>query len=157
MRILDTLNNVIENPNFDLGHLIEDRIFVQHHEAVIGRAEEGHYEVIAEYKDHNGDVYGKDVAWIVDVEAIEEKEAWDEYEDILRFIEFTPEELQAREDANKAENAISTQVQELQAKVDELLNIKNENEILKATIASLQEQLALQEECLVEVANIIYA
>ena len=152
MRILDIFNNIVEEPNFEVGHLVEDRIFIAHHEAVEGRVEEGHYEVIAEYP--NG---GKDVAWVVDVEAIEACEAWDEYEDILRFVEYTEEELQAMEEARKAENAVYDQIQKLHEQISELLNIKSENEALRATVAMLQEQLALQEECLVEVANIIYA
>lgn len=93
MRILDINNVEIESPDFNLGYLKHDTVFVQHHEAVEAVEEQGHEEIIAEYKNHKGEVYGRDVAWIVDVEAVEAKEAWDEYEDIQRYVLYTEEEL----------------------------------------------------------------
>jgi hypothetical protein len=63
-----------------------------HHEAIKAVEEVGHYEVVAEYP--NG---GKDVEWIVDTPGVEAKEAWDEYEDILRYIPYTETELKIQE------------------------------------------------------------
>lgn len=88
MRILDEHNIEIENPDSELGYLKEGKLFIQHHEAVEAVAETGHFEVIAEYP--NG---GKDVKWVIDVEAVEAAEAWDEYEDIMRYVLYTEEEL----------------------------------------------------------------
>lgn len=97
MKIYDENNVELFEPDLSLGYLVEDRIFIAHHEAVEAVAEEGHWETIAEYP--NG---GKDVAWIVDVQKVEHKEAWDEYEDILRFVRYTDEELaQIEEDNNR--------------------------------------------------------
>lgn len=127
MRILDKNNNVIENPNFELGHLVEEQIFVQHHDAVIGRVEEGHYEVIAEYPETGG----KDVEWVIDVEGVEACDAWDEYEDILRFVEYTAEELAEIEAARQAEEAEAHRVE------NELAQAKSEIEELKNQIAQL--------------------
>ena len=93
MRILDINNVEIESPDFNLGYLKEDKIFVAHHEAVEAVEEQGHEEIVAEYKNHKGEVYGRDVAWVVNVEAVEAKEAWDEYEDIQRYVLYTEEEL----------------------------------------------------------------
>ena len=91
MRILDINGNEITNPDLSLGRLEEEKLFVAHHEAVEEVPEAGHYKVIAEYPETGG----KDVEWVVDVPAVEAQEAWDEYEDILRYIPFTEEELEA--------------------------------------------------------------
>lgn len=88
MRIFNQQNEEIKTYDETLGYLINDRLLVKHHEAVEAVDEEGHYEVIAEYP--NG---GKDVEWVVDVEKVEAKDAYDEYEDILRYIPFTQEDL----------------------------------------------------------------
>lgn len=99
MRILDENNiELIEGQiNLELGYLKPESIISIHHEAIEETKEVGHYEVIAEYP--NG---GKDVAWIIDTPGIEAKEAWDEYEDIQRYVLYTEEELAAR-DAKKKE------------------------------------------------------
>ena len=89
MRILDENGAEIQKPDYDKGYVIEDKCFVTRHEAVEAMEEQGHWDVIAEYP--NG---GKDVAWVVDIPGVEAAEAWDEYEDILRFVLFTPEELE---------------------------------------------------------------
>ena len=99
MRILDENNIELteEQINLELGYLKPESIISIHHEATKEVKEVGHYEVIAEYP--NG---GKDVAWIIDVPGIEAKEAWDEYEDIQRYILYTEEELAARDAEKKA-------------------------------------------------------
>ena len=108
MRILDQNGNEIleSDVNYDTGYLKNDRILICHRESVDAVAEEGHWETIREYP--NG---GKDVDWIVDVPGIEAKEAWDEYEDVLRFIPYTNEEIAERAAANKEE-------EERQARLD---------------------------------------
>lgn len=92
MRILDQNDKEIqpEDVDYHLGKLSDDRIFIKHHEAVKAVKEKGHLETIQEYP--NG---GKDVEWRVDVEGVAAKDAWDEYEDIKRYIKFTEEELKA--------------------------------------------------------------
>lgn len=89
MRILDINGNEIINPDLSLGHLENDKIFVAHHEAVDAVSEQGHYEVVAEYPETGG----KDVEWIIDVQAVDAQEAWDEYEDVMRYVLYTDEEL----------------------------------------------------------------
>lgn len=88
MRIFDKFNNLLDSYDESKGYLKNDTILICHHEAVEAVEEQGHFECVAEYP--NG---GKDTVWVVDVPAVEEKDAWDEYEDILRFIEFTTNEL----------------------------------------------------------------
>ena len=99
MRILNQndIELTEEEINLELGYLKPESIVSVHHEATKEVKEVGHYEVIAEYP--NG---GKDVAWIVDVPGIEAKEAWDEYEDIQRYVLYTEEELAARDAEKKA-------------------------------------------------------
>lgn len=91
MKILDQAGNEILEPDYSLGYIVEENVLVAHHEAVEPVEETGHYEVLAEYE--NG---GKDVAWVVDVEAVEAAEAWDEYEKILRYIPYTAQQLAER-------------------------------------------------------------
>lgn len=97
MKIYDENNVELFDPDLSLGYLVEDKIFIAHHEAVQAVAEEGHWETVAEYP--NG---GKDVAWVVDVTAVDQADAWDEYEDILRYVPYTEDELaQIEEDKNR--------------------------------------------------------
>ena len=115
MRILDENNIELteDQINLELGYLRPESIISIHHEAIEETKEVGHYEVIAEYP--NG---GKDVAWIIDVPGIEAKEAWDEYEDIQRYILYTEEELAAKEAEKKAkeeEAKLNAQLRQLAA------------------------------------------
>ena len=115
MRILDENNIELieEQINLELGYLRPESIISIHHEAIEKTKEVGHYEVIAEYP--NG---GKDVAWIIDVPGIEAKEAWDEYEDIQRYILYTEEELAAKDAEKKAkeeEAMLNAQLRQLAA------------------------------------------
>lgn len=118
MRIFDENGNLLDSYDETKGRLVEDRLFVCHHEAIEPVEEQGHWETIAEYP--NG---GKDVDWIVDVEAVEAKEAWDEYEDILRYIPYTEEELAeieaAKEEAYR--NSPEYRVSEMEAILTALL------------------------------------
>ena len=99
MRILDENNIELTEAQIklELGYLKPESIISIHHEAIEETKEVGHYEVIAEYP--NG---GKDVAWIIDVPGTEAKEAWDEYEDIQRYVLYIEEELAAKEAEKKA-------------------------------------------------------
>lgn len=127
MRILDADNREIASPDMALGRLEEDKILVAHHDAVEAVEEQWHYETIAEYP--NG---GKDVEKIVDVPGVEEKDAWDEYEDILRYIPYTPEEL---------------------AEMEAARNQPTQEE----RIAELENQNQMLTECLMEMSQIVYA
>ena len=115
MRILDENNIELtkEQINLELGYLRPESIISIHHEAVEEVKEVGQYEVIAEYP--NG---GKDVAWIIDVPGTKAKEAWDECEDIQRYVLYTEEELAARDAEKKAkeeEAMLNAQLRQLAA------------------------------------------
>lgn len=94
MRILDVNGNEVLNPDHSLGYVVEEELFIAHHDAVEAVEEVGHYEVIAEYP--NG---GKDIEWVIDVAGVQAQDAWDEYETILRYTRYTEEELAKREEA----------------------------------------------------------
>lgn len=103
MRIIDQNGNEISAHDPTKGYLVETEIVIKHHEAVEGVEEQGHYEVIAEYE--NG---GKDVAWIVDIPAVEAKESYDEKETVLQFVPFTAKELAEMRIAELKKNLADT-------------------------------------------------
>lgn len=93
MRIFDINNIELKNPDLSRGYLKEDRIFVKHHEAVEPVEEQWHYEIVAEYP--NG---GKDIRKVIDVVGVKAQDAWDEYENIRRYIEYAEDELHKNDD-----------------------------------------------------------
>ena len=108
MRILDEQGNELETYDNTKGYLVNDKVLIARHEAVEAVEEQGHFETIAEYP--NG---GKDVEWVVDKPGVEAAEAWDEYEDIYRYIPYTADELAEIEAARKKAEEES----ELQARI----------------------------------------
>lgn len=105
-RILDAQGNELKLEDLDLnaGKLVDETITV-HHDAVEGVEEVSHVEVLKEYYETGPDgepvldedghkiVFGKDVKTIIDVPGIEAKPAYDEQEEIQRYIPYTAEEL----------------------------------------------------------------
>lgn len=88
MRILNQNNIEVTSPDLSLGYLVEEEIFIKHHDAIDAIEEQWHYETIKEYP--NG---GKDVEKVIDVPHVPAREAYDEYETIQRYILYTEEEL----------------------------------------------------------------
>lgn len=91
MRIFDKTGAELTTPDMNKGYLMPDRLLIKHHKAVEAVEEQGHFETVQEYP--NG---GKDVAWVIDVPAVEAKAAYDEYEEIMRYVEYAANELAAR-------------------------------------------------------------
>lgn len=116
MRIFDENNVEIKNPDLSRGRLMEDRLLIAHHDAVDFVEEQGHWETVAEYP--NG---GKDIEWVVDVPGREAAEAWDEYEEIERYILYTPEELE-RIEAAMNEPSPEQRIAELEEALELLLS-----------------------------------
>lgn len=122
-RILDAHGNELKLEDIDLnaGKLVDETITV-HHDAVEGVEEVSHVEVLKEYYETGPDgtpvldedghkiVFGKDVKTIIDVPGVEAKEAWDEQEEIQRYIPYTAEELDkiAKEKADTQASAAVT-------------------------------------------------
>lgn len=119
-RILDVHGNELKLEDLDpnAGKLVDETITV-HHDAVEGVEEVSHVEVLKEYyetgpdgapvldEDGNKIVFGKDVKTIIDVPGVEAKPAYDEQEEIQRYVPYTAEELDkiAKEKANAQASA----------------------------------------------------
>jgi len=120
MRILDASGKELTSPDLRLGRLKEDRILVARHPAVEPVEETWHYEVVAQYP--NG---GRDVEKVVDTPGVEGKEAWDEYEDIHRYIPYTQSELEKikadEEAARKNAPVPRAEMEALEAKLEAVL------------------------------------
>lgn len=109
MRILDKDGNELDPSSIDYekGHLVDDKILVAHHPAQEYVEEKYHYDTIKTYP--NG---GKDLQLVIDVPGQEAKDAWDEYEDIQRYVEYTQAELDKQnEDKMHAEQDVIIQSQ----------------------------------------------
>lgn len=128
MRILDINDNElqIENLDLELGRLINDKIFIKHHDAIpsspgkshywpskyfftdgshyiVNSEDDPHVIYIDEEKEKFGwnvlkgepkrEIHGISLQLVIDSPAVEGREAWDEYEDIQRYILYTEDEL----------------------------------------------------------------
>lgn len=102
MRIFDKSNNEVSAPDLTKGRLQDDKLLIKHHDKVEAVKEEGHWKTVTVYP--NG---GKDVEWVIDVPGVEASDAWDEYEDILRYIPFSAQEL-ARNRIAELKNKLSS-------------------------------------------------
>ena len=99
MKILDETGAVVENPDLTLGYLTADIEEITH-PAVDGVEEQWHWETVTEYP--NG---GRDVQKIVDRPGVTAQEEWVEQVPIQKYIRYTAEELAAREEARKKQEA----------------------------------------------------
>lgn len=91
MRIFDDNNNEIKNPDLNLGYLKDEKIVIAHHEATHESPGRSHLE-IANRED--GSEYPLRV-W--DEPPTIEMSAWDETEDIKRYILYTAKELDEKQ------------------------------------------------------------
>ena len=129
MRIIDESNKEIteQEANLKLGYLKEERIFVKHHEAVKAQApvykvfpktfyfddgtsyttsgmddphigEGNSYEPLPNEEDKT--VYGMDLTKVLIEPAVEPRDAYDEYEDVLVYHRYTQEQLNEIADKN---------------------------------------------------------
>lgn len=112
-KIFDHKGKQLDFSDLKKGYLKSERRFVKHHPAVEAIEEKGHWKTVAEYP--NG---GKDVEWVVDVPGVEAKEAWDEYEDIYRYVEYSQDEMDDRERKSTKERLI-----EIESKMEFLIEL----------------------------------
>lgn len=107
MRILDKDNNEITSPDIEKGYLRNETIVIKHHDAVEAKQGKSHIEVVKEYD--NG---GKDVITVWDEKPTEAKAAYDETEEIQRYIPYTADELakiaKEKEEAENKEEKINS-------------------------------------------------
>lgn len=116
MDIYDEQGNPVTDYDPAKGRLeVQKRI--HHHEAVVGVAEQGHWEIVAEYPETGG----RDVAWVIDVPKVEAREAWDEEETYWLYIPYTEEELKQME-ADRNQPTPEERVKELEEALELLLS-----------------------------------
>lgn len=129
MRVVDKDDKTLDADKLDLtkGYLVDDKIFVKHHEAQEEIVEVSHYETVKIYS--NG---GKDIRKIIDIPHQEAKDAYDEYEYVQRYIEYTRTELDARHKSDAVEvvkgnlnSQISSVTQYLIAKLSTMVDDNN--------------------------------
>lgn len=137
MKIIDETGAVIENPDLTLGYLADDTEPLEHpaQEAV---AEVAHYETVAEYPSG-----GRDVQKVVDRPGVQAQEEWVEQVPIQKYIRYTEEELAAREEARKKQEAKDKLPETVAALQEDNKTLKEENAMLK--------------QCLLEMSEIVYA
>lgn len=84
-------SQILDNYDLDNGYLVKDKIVTVHHDEQLEVKEVSHIEIIKEYE--NG---GKDGQVVIDVPYQPYRQAYDEYEDILVYIEYSEEEKAQR-------------------------------------------------------------
>lgn len=94
MKILDMNGNELDEKDIDerKGYLKRDEIVVKHHDAIEEKDEAWHYDYI-EFLNSGG----MELVYVVDEAAILAVEAYDEMEEVLRYVLYTEEELVMRE------------------------------------------------------------
>ena len=101
MRIVDQEGHEVVDPDLDLGHLDPGKLLVEHHDEVPYEPAEYENQLVTEY-DNGGKLYKRVCVKL----AVEGVAAWDEYEDVLVYVPYTPEELEEirrqNEEAEKA-------------------------------------------------------
>lgn len=148
MRIFDEKGVEITAPDYEKGYLKEDNLFIMHHEAIEAVEGKGHWKTIKEYP--NG---GKDVEWVVDVPKVEAVEAWDEYEEILRFVAYSEKELAERKIGMLKQNLIDTdyiaiKIVEGAATLADYAEMIEQRAVWRQEINALEVVLKVEEECM---------
>jgi hypothetical protein len=76
--------------DLEKGYLVGDKLVVMHHEA------KGAFDGVGHYKTTTYPNGGVDKEWIWDIPPSNAEDAWDETEDILVYLPFTKEEMEAK-------------------------------------------------------------
>ena len=125
MKIYDeTLTTELDSPDLTLGHLEPSKRLVKHHDAV---HRQYHYEIM------EGTVSEQCPNGLRrEVEDVAAAAAWDEYEDVQKYVPYTEAEL--------AEIAEKKAAEEAQAKADAEVAAKAEQEAKIAKIDAIEAQ-----------------
>lgn len=135
MRILDTNNNELETYDDTLGYLVPEVIIVAHHEAVAEVPEVVELETIWQDKKNKSNKLVKKVVKQKHVPAVE---AYDETEDIMRYIAYTTEEIAQRQAEAEAAEAAAQQQAARQAEIDSIPQRMTDAELAIAELGALQ-------------------
>lgn len=127
MRILDSNGVELDAPDLEAGHLVTETIVLEHHEAVPEVPKVTERELVDEAA--TGSLYK-----VVTVqEFVPAQPAWDETEEVYRYVPFTDEELaeRARAKAEEAERLAASEAQAAEQAAEE--------EVMRALPAAVAE------------------
>ena len=93
MRILDKDGNEIFDPDYTKGYTEEETIVIAHHEGTPATEDVFHYEEKAVYRNRAGHIIGRDMEKVIDTPGQEATDPWDETENILRWHDFTEDDM----------------------------------------------------------------
>lgn len=147
MKILDANGNEIKNPDLTKGYLKSETILIKHHPAVKYRPERAHWAT------EISSLTGKSVVVrIVDSPEVKARKAWDETEEIQRYIEYSTEELRLiaeylSETSSMTRKELTERAKDTEYALLDLAEVsdKNEKEISENEDALLEHEAALAE------------
>ena len=113
MKILNEQNEEVQDPDLELGHLEPEKLLIQHHDAVEYVAPVYGERKVAEYD--NGGILNETYLISPEVPA---QAAWDEYEDIQKYILYTEEELAEIQAQKEAEEQAQKEAEEAARKAE---------------------------------------
>lgn len=151
MQIYDEAGNLLpENVQLDLERgYVENRTKTIEHPYKEYIPEVSHYETIAEYP--NG---GKDVIKIIDEPGQQEEQAWTETVDYQVYVLYSEEEYNERQ-MQKQEQELVENLRE--AHINYIGDLIEENKLLKAQVQAMSDRNDFIEDCIAEMAEIVYA
>lgn len=114
MRILDEQNQEVQSPDLEKGYLKPDKYLIQHHEEV-QEVQAVYEDVLQEEYDNGGRLYNH----VCTQQYVPYQAAWDEYEDIQRYVKYTEEELQQIEEEKKKQEEAQKEAEEAAKKAQE--------------------------------------
>lgn len=120
-RILDKKGNELENPDLELGYLVDETIVIAHHEAIESEPEKYVRELVwKDPNDPNNKLYKKKLVKA----AVPYQPAWDETEEIKRYITYTKKELAERQKEKELKEQQAAEEAERQAEQDKINNAR---------------------------------
>lgn len=150
MRIVDQEGHEVVDPDLDLGHLDPGKLLIEHHDEIPYEPAEYENQLVAEY-DNGGKLYKR----VCVKPAVEHVAAWDEYEDVLVYVPYTPEELEEIE-RRKEETEKAQQEAEEAARRAEEERVANErvNLAVRSLSAMVMPTMSLADVSTSKVANL---
>lgn len=155
MRILDENDQEVVDPDLDLGHLEPDKLFIAHHDEIPEK-------LPVKKIDYDNPYYvdpntGGKLVNTIEVSPYQPYEpAWDEYEDILRYILYTEEELAEIEAQKKAEEEAQKEAEEQAKKEAQEQEVERQIQAQMRTAAMFSVMtMTLTDDQAMEVSTII--
>ena len=123
MRIIDETGKEIVHPDLDAGYLKPDQIVKLHHDAVPEVPEVSH-EVETTFP--NG---SSEIRKVIDTPHQDAQMEWDEYEDVIRYVLYTSEELNRIAAEKEAAAREAQRLPNLEAAMNQVMHIMSKIKI----------------------------